>query len=103
MLCLDTSPVPTDHLIVARTAPPVPKQVYGTKCELDVWEGKMISKAPCIGFMVLVLALPVVPTIVLTGCSTASRESELERNKSLVREMNDEVWNKGNLDRMDEF
>jgi len=39
----------------------------------------------------------------ITGCRTSTPEDVLERNKNLVRQMNDVVWNKGDLDRMDEF
>ena len=63
----------------------------------------MIAKATSYGFLIMALALIFAASIVITGCSTTARESVLERNKRLVRQMNDEVWNKGNLDRMDEF
>ena len=39
----------------------------------------------------------------ITGCRTSTPEDVLERNKNLVRQMNDVVWNKGDLNRMDEF
>ena len=41
--------------------------------------------------------------IIITGCSTSNDRSVLERNKQFVRNMNKELWNKGNLDRMNEF
>lgn len=63
----------------------------------------MIGKATSYGFVIIVLAFLFAASLVITGCSTTSRESVLERNKRLVRRMNDEVWNKGNLDRMDEL
>jgi steroid delta-isomerase-like uncharacterized protein len=38
----------------------------------------------------------------ISGC-TSDPESSLERNKELVRRMDEEVWNKGNLEIMDEL
>lgn len=63
----------------------------------------MILNPPPHGFTICVLALLLPPSIVLAGCGSASREGTLERNKSLVRQMNDEVWNRGDLDRIYEF
>ncbi len=63
----------------------------------------MIEKATSYGFVIIVLALLFAASMVIIGCSTTTRESVLERNKRLVRHINDEVWNKGNLDRMDEL
>jgi len=40
--------------------------------------------------------------LIITGC-TSSQESYLERNKELVRRMDEEVWNKGNLEIIDEL
>ena len=48
------------------------------------------------------LVLVVVVLLTATDC-TSSRESHLERNKELVRRMGEEVWNKGNLEIMDEL
>ncbi len=47
----------------------------------------------------LMLFMIIVP---VTGCS-ATDNSALERNKDLVLRMNAEVWNKANLDAIDEF
>ena len=66
-------------------------------------EETMIKKATSCGFMVMVLALLFPTSIVILGCNTTTQESVLERNKRLVRDMNDEVFNKGNLEQMDEF
>jgi predicted ester cyclase len=52
---------------------------------------------------VFVLFTCFLTSIVNTGCNTSKGENVLERNKNLVRQMNDVVWNKGDLDRMDEF
>jgi steroid delta-isomerase-like uncharacterized protein len=53
-------------------------------------------------FARLVVASLVAVTPVITGCSKPISESVLEANKSLVRSMNDQVWNQGNLDVIDE-
>jgi predicted ester cyclase len=52
---------------------------------------------------VFVLFTCFLTSIVNTGCKTSKSENVLERNKNLVRQMNDVVWNKSDLDRMDEF
>jgi len=52
---------------------------------------------------VFVLFTCFLTSIVNTGCNTSKDENVLERNKNLVRQMNDLVWNKGDLDRIDEF
>lgn len=44
----------------------------------------------------------IVASLIITGC-TLNHESHLERNKKLVRQMDEEVWNKGNLKIMDEI
>ena len=46
----------------------------------------------------LTLALLAVTSIAVTGCGTTNPGSTLERNRQLVRQMNAEVWNKGDLD-----
>lgn len=63
----------------------------------------MIGKSTSYGFVIVTLALLFEASLVITGCGTATSESILERNKGLVRHMNDEVWNKGNLDILDEL
>jgi steroid delta-isomerase-like uncharacterized protein len=40
--------------------------------------------------------------IIIKGC-ILSQESHLERNKELIRRMNEEVWNKGNIEIIDEL
>ena len=43
-----------------------------------------------------------VALLIITGC-TSSLESDLKHNKELVRLMDEEVWNKGNLEIIDEL
>jgi steroid delta-isomerase-like uncharacterized protein len=50
-------------------------------------------------FITFFLVLP----LILTSCSSSTGEKTLESNKQLVRNMNTEVWNKGNLERMNDF
>ncbi len=40
--------------------------------------------------------------LIIAGCTT-DQEVYLERNKELVRRMNEEIWNKGNLEIIDEL
>jgi len=61
----------------------------------------MIEKTNFHRFLILILPLCLCGSILLTDCNTRSLESNLERNKQLVREMNAEVWNKTNLDILD--
>lgn len=42
-------------------------------------------------------------SIVVAGCGTSGAEGALERNKSLVRRMNAEVWNQADLGAVDEL
>jgi steroid delta-isomerase-like uncharacterized protein len=44
----------------------------------------------------------IVASLIITACES-TQETTLERNKALVRRMNEEVWNKGNLEMMDEL
>jgi len=53
--------------------------------------------------LVFVLFTCFLTLIVNTGCNTSKGENVLERNKNLVRQMNDVVWNEGDLDRIDEY
>ncbi len=43
-----------------------------------------------------------VASLIITGCES-TQETTLKRNKELVRRANEEVWNKGNLEIMDEL
>ena len=43
-----------------------------------------------------------VASLVITGCES-TQETTLERNKELVRRVNEEVWTKGNLEILDEL
>jgi steroid delta-isomerase-like uncharacterized protein len=63
----------------------------------------MIKEVPSYRFIKIFLALSFTASLVIIGCSTSDRESILERNKKLVRSMNREVWNKGNLEIVDEL
>jgi hypothetical protein len=51
----------------------------------------------------LPLALIVVVSVAISGCDTADADQALDRNKELVRYMNAEVWNKANVDAIDEL
>lgn len=55
------------------------------------------------GFVIIVLTCVFSSLIVTPGCSTNTRDRVLESNKRLVREMNLEVWNRGNLESVDEL
>ncbi len=41
-------------------------------------------------------------SLIITGCES-TQETTLEHNKEIVRRINEEVWNKGNLELMDEL
>ena len=43
-----------------------------------------------------------VASLIITACES-TQETTLERNKALVRRVNEEVWNKGNLEMVDEM
>ncbi len=43
-----------------------------------------------------------ISSLIITGCGS-NKETKMERNKELVRRDNEEVWNKGNLNMIDEF
>ncbi len=43
-----------------------------------------------------------IASLIITGCES-TQEITLEQNKELVRRVNEEVWNKGNLELMDEL
>jgi steroid delta-isomerase-like uncharacterized protein len=61
----------------------------------------MTVKTGCSGVVTLVLVIQLGGSIVLTGCSTTTPGDVLESNKRLIRQMNAEVWNKENLDMLD--
>lgn len=63
----------------------------------------MIGKATSYRFVIVVFALPISASVVTTGCNTTTPETNLERNKNLVRHMNHQVWNKGDLDMIGEL
>jgi len=44
-----------------------------------------------------------VTSVAITGCGTTTSDGVLERNKQLVRQMNADVWNRADLDALDEF
>jgi steroid delta-isomerase-like uncharacterized protein len=62
----------------------------------------MIGKTSFHGLTKVVVAL-FAASLVVAACSETRPESVLDRNKRLVRRMDDEVWNKGNLELMDEL
>jgi steroid delta-isomerase-like uncharacterized protein len=51
----------------------------------------------------IALALLAVVPVAITGCDTSNHDSELERNKQLVRRMNADVWNKADVDAIDRY
>jgi steroid delta-isomerase-like uncharacterized protein len=51
---------------------------------------------------IIVMGSLFLASLVITGCES-NQEATLERNKALVRRMNEEIWNKGNLEMMDEM
>lgn len=61
-----------------------------------------MSRGTSNGLARKVQLLLVVIIVAITGCS-ATNDGALERNKDLVLRMNAEVWNKANLDAIDEF
>ena len=63
----------------------------------------MIRKVTSHGFLIIFLTFFFTTLIVITSCSTSTRENVLERNKNLVRSMNKEIWNKGNLEIIDKL
>ena len=63
----------------------------------------MIRKVTSHSFLILLLTFFFVASFVITSCNTSTGESILEGNKRLVLNMNAELWNKGNLDRVHEF
>ena len=62
-----------------------------------------MSRRTSNGVIPRALALLAVTSVAITGCGTTTPDRSLERNKQLVRQMNAEVWNKANLDAMEEF
>ncbi len=50
----------------------------------------------CLGFLIVVL-------LITSGCVSNQETTLQERNKELVHRMNEEVWNKGNLEILDEL
>ena len=51
----------------------------------------------------MAFALLFAASVVVTGCSKTTEDSVLERNKRLIRQMNHEVWNNGNVNALDQF
>jgi len=49
-----------------------------------------------LGFLFIVL-------LIISGCGSIQKTTLQERNKELVHRMNEEVWNKGNLEILDEL
>lgn len=44
----------------------------------------------------------IVASVMITGC-VSTQETTLERNKDLIRRLHEEVWSKGNVNKLDEF
>ena len=63
----------------------------------------MIGRVRPRWFARLVIASLVAVSPLIAGCSKRTSESTLDSNKSLVRYMNEQVWNQGNLDVIDEL
>jgi len=63
----------------------------------------MIRKVTSYGFLIIFFTFFFTTSLVITSCNTSTRENVLERNKKLVLSMNKEIWNKGNLEIMDEL
>ena len=63
----------------------------------------MIRKVTSFRFQTIFLTITIISSLVITSCNTSTRESVLESNKRLIREMDDEVWNKGNVEIIDEI
>lgn len=63
----------------------------------------MTGKAGRCGLMMIMVVASLLAVSLVTGCRTTTSESVLERNKRLVLHMNDQLWNKGNLDIIDEL
>ena len=63
----------------------------------------MIKKIASIEFRILLPVFLFISSFIIEGCNQSNQESILERNKQLVLTMNDELWNKGNLDKMNNF
>jgi len=55
------------------------------------------------GFVPTVVALLATASVAIAGCSTMVPTNALPGNKQLIRRMNTEVWNKANLDAIDEL
>ena len=50
----------------------------------------------CLGFLLVVL-------LIISGCVSTQETTLQERNKELVYRMTEEVWSKGNLEKLDEL
>jgi len=57
----------------------------------------MVKRIQILVGMLLVISL------ITAGCESTEETTLEERNKELIHRMNDEVWNKGNLEIMDEL
>ena len=50
----------------------------------------------------ILVAVLFVVSLIMTGCES-TQETNLERNKALGRRMNEEIWNEGNLEMLNEI
>ena len=51
---------------------------------------------------ILLVGMLFLATLIITGCASMN-ETKIERNKEVVRRDNEEIWNKGNFDLIDEL
>jgi steroid delta-isomerase-like uncharacterized protein len=51
----------------------------------------------------ILLGMLIVTSLIIAGCESTHETTLEERNKELVRRVGEEVWNKGNLEIIDEF
>jgi len=63
----------------------------------------MKNKVTAPELMIISITFFLAVPLLITSCNTSTNGNVLERNKQFVLRMNKEVWNKGNLDKMDEF
>lgn len=63
----------------------------------------MITKVTSKRLLTISFIFFLASSLEFTSCNTSMRDSALERNKQIVLAMNKELWNKGNLDKMNEF
>ena len=73
------------------------------KFQINNEEKMMKKKVTLPVFLIISVIFSLAIPLIITGCSTSTDQSILERNKQFVRKMNKELWNKGNFDRMNDY